>query len=185
MPAAKRLTLGGAVVAALVASSCCIGPLVLAALGVGGAGALAAFGAYRPFILGVTVVLLAAGFYLTYRKPRACGCERRNPTGLWIATVMVAIFATAPNVIARVARHPHASTPGAARAHLRVRGMDCEACAVPIRSALTKVGGFHDLTLDLPAQTITVDYEPAAGRLEAYTLAINELGYEASAPLSE
>lgn len=83
---AKKLTLGGAILAALAASSCCIGPLVLAALGVGGAGALAALGAYRPYILGVTAVLLAGGFYLTYRKPRAavaegdaCGCEKPSP----------------------------------------------------------------------------------------------------------
>src|SRR5579875_1214121 len=83
---AKKLTLGGAVLAALAASSCCIGPLILAALGIGGAGAFAVIGAYRPYILGVTAVLLAGGFYLTYRKPRAsavggdaCGCEQPSP----------------------------------------------------------------------------------------------------------
>jgi mercuric ion transport protein len=197
---AKKLTLGGAVLAAIAASSCCIGPLVLAALGIGGAGALAALGAYRPYILGVTGVLLAGGFYLTYRKPRvaaegdACGCEKPNPTagragkiGLWIATAMVIVFAAAPTLIAWAADRGYgavATAPGAAVEHatIRVEGMDCEACSVNIRNALTKVGGFHGMTLDLKAQTITVAYEPAAGRLQAYVAAIDELGYEVSLP---
>jgi hypothetical protein len=36
-----------------------------------------------------------------------------------------------------------------------------------MRKALTKVGGFHDLELDIPRQSITVAYEPSPGRLEA------------------
>jgi copper chaperone CopZ len=197
---ARAITLGGAVLAALAASSCCIGPLVLAALGVGGAGAFAVLGAYRPYILAGTAVLLACGFYLTYRRPRAaegdaCGCERPNPKagragriGLWIATAMVIVLAAAPNLIACFAsRHDPTTVATTATASLehttiRVEGMDCEACATHIRGALAKVGGFHDLKLDLKGHTIDVTYEPAAGRLQAYVAAIDELGYEASLP---
>ncbi|MBI2393218.1 MAG: heavy-metal-associated domain-containing protein [Deltaproteobacteria bacterium] len=198
----KGATIGGAVLAALAASACCLGPLVVAGLGIGGAGALAALGAYRPYILGLTATLLAGGFYLSYRSPRAgaagggaCGCEQPRPKagragriGLWIATTMVAVFAAAPNVLAYVAHHRATPKvePGAAatveHASIRVVGMDCEACAINIRSELAKVGGFHDVTLDLKAQTISVTYEPAAGRLEAYVAAIGALGYETSIP---
>ena len=199
---AKKVTIGGAIVAAIAASSCCIGPLILAALGVGGAGAFALLGAYRPYILGVTGVLLAGGFYLTYRKPHAvvpqgdaCGCEQPSPKagraakiGLWIATSLVVVFAAAPNLIACLASRGHepavAVTAGATveTATIRVEGMDCEGCATHVRGALAKVGGFHDLTLDLKGQAITVGYEPAPGRLQAYVAAINDLGYEASLP---
>jgi mercuric ion transport protein len=194
---ATTATLAGAVVAAIAASSCCIGPLVLAALGIGGAGAFATLGAYRPYFLVVTAVLLAGGFYLTYRKPKvvaggeACGCESPKPKanraarlGLWIATALVVVFAAAPPLLAAAS---HEAVPVAAgqrveKAVLSVQGLDCEACAAPIRTALTKVGGFHDLGLDLKAQTVAVAYEPAAGRLQAYLAAINGLGYEASLP---
>lgn len=194
---AKKLTLGGAVLAAIAASSCCIGPLLLAALGIGGAGAFAALGSYRPYILGVTVALLGAGFYFTYRKPKAvegdaCGCASPRPTanrlgriGLWIATALVVVFAAAPPLLAAAAHRapvPVASGVHVEQAVLAVQGLDCEACAGPIREALTHVGGFHDLKLDLKAQTVTVTYEPAAGRLRAYVDAINDLGYEASLP---
>jgi mercuric ion transport protein len=195
---AKKLSLGGAILAAIAASPCCVGPLVLAALGIAGGGALAAIGAYRPYVLGVTGVLLSAGFYLTYRKPRAavegdaCGCAKPNPKagragkiGLWIATAMVVVFAASPSLIACFAGRSHdpatsVAASGLAYATIRVQGMDCEACSVNIRNALANVGGFHDMTLDLRAQTIDVAYEPAPGRLQAYVAAIDELGYEVS-----
>jgi mercuric ion transport protein len=187
----RRLTLGGAILAALAASSCCVGPLVLAALGVGGAGAFAAFASYRPYILGVTAVLLGGGFYLTYRKKPegdACGCERPRAgraarIGLWTTTAVVVLLAAAPQLLAAVAheRAVHvATTTNLRQVVLSVRGIDCEACAAPIRKALGKVGGFDDLSLDVKAQRVAVRFEPAPGRIEAYVAAIDELGYEAS-----
>lgn len=67
----------GGLIAAFLASICCIGPLVVAALGVGvgatgflsgTAGFLKAFLPYRPVFLGLTVLLLGTSFYLAYRK---------------------------------------------------------------------------------------------------------------------
>jgi mercuric ion transport protein len=190
---AKKWSTGGALLAALAASSCCLGPLLLAALGVGGAGATAALGAYRPYLLVGTVVLLSAGFYFTYRKPRVaagdtCGCERPRAgrVGLWVATVVIVLVAAAPPLLAKWADHAQprsqAANANATEATIAVDGIDCEACAAPIRTALTKVGGFHDLELDIPKQSVTVTYEPAPGRLASYVSAINELGYEAKLP---
>lgn len=192
---AKKLTLGGAILAAVAASSCCIGPLILAALGIGGAGAFATIAAYRPYILGVTAVTLGAGFYLTYRGPRAvegdaCGCERPRANragrvGLWIATLLVVLFTVSPTLLAKALDHTPSTVPSGVvteTATIKVAGADCEACAIHLRAALSKVGGFHGLALDIPSQTIAVTYEPAPSRLEAYVAAIDELGYEATIP---
>ena len=192
---AQTLSLGGAVLAALAASSCCLGPMVVAALGLGGAGAFAVLAAYRSYILGATALLLAIGFYLSYRKPRGvapdvCGCEkpkasRAGRIGLWTAALLTATFAAAPSLLAGGTPHrPPVLLAGHHLEHavIRVHGIDCAACAVPLRNVLTKVGGFNDLRLDLPNQTIDVSYEPAPGRLAAYVAAIDELGYEASLP---
>jgi mercuric ion transport protein len=104
----KKLTaasVGGAIVAAFASSLCCVGPLLFAALGLGGAGLLVKLEAYRPYFAALTLVLLGAGFYFTYRRPRlapegaaggpACDCElpRANRLGrvmLWIAAAVVA-----------------------------------------------------------------------------------------------
>lgn len=91
--------------AAIAASLCCIGPLAAVVLGLGSFSAAAAFEALRPYLIGLTALLLAGAFYLTYRK-RAATCEggacqvrsasRASKILLWLATAAVVVFATFP-----------------------------------------------------------------------------------------
>ncbi len=98
----KTLFASGSVLGALAMSSCCILPLALFSLGVTGAwiGNLAALYPYKMYFFLATAGLLAAGFYRTYRKPKAAACEedgycgtpisdRINKAMLWAATVLV------------------------------------------------------------------------------------------------
>ena len=64
-------TTTAAVGTAFIASLCCIGPLVFALLGIGGAGLLVKIEPLRPYFAVLTAGLLGAGFYFTYRKPKA------------------------------------------------------------------------------------------------------------------
>ena len=98
----QRLVALAGVLGALGASSCCIVPLLLFSLGIGGAwiGNLTALAPYKPFFVAGTTGVLGYGFYLVYWKPRrACadGATCARPIGnrlvqiaLWIATVLVA-----------------------------------------------------------------------------------------------
>jgi len=102
----EGLTLTGALVAGLTASACCLGPLVLAIVGLGGAASALALAPYRPYLLVLTVGLLGLAFYLTYRRSAsACGpgnaCEmpranRLGKTLLWLVTLVVVLAATFP-----------------------------------------------------------------------------------------
>lgn len=108
-------TSAGSVLAAFLASACCVGPLVFALLGLGGAGLLVKFEPYRPYFIALTAALLGTGFYLTYRRPRlapvkvsangpACDCPapRTNRFGrvmLWVATVLVGGFLVFPYLV--------------------------------------------------------------------------------------
>ena len=97
----QRLIAVGGIFGALAASSCCIVPLILFSLGIGGAwiGNLTALAPYKPFFVAGTAGLLGYGFYLVYWKPRrACAedatCARPIPNrlvqiALWIATLLV------------------------------------------------------------------------------------------------
>jgi mercuric ion transport protein len=97
----QRLVAAGGILGALAASSCCIVPLVLFSLGIGGAwiGNLTALAPYKPFFVAGTTGLLGYGFYLVYWKPRrtcaeTAACARPIPSrivqlALWIATVIV------------------------------------------------------------------------------------------------
>lgn len=98
----QRLVAIGGILGALAASSCCIVPLVLFSLGIGGAwiGNLTALAPYKPLFVAGTTGLLSYGFYLVYGKPKqACAegavCARPIPNrfvklALWLATVLVA-----------------------------------------------------------------------------------------------
>lgn len=66
------LAVGG--VAALLASSCCLGPLVLVMLGLSGAwiGRLTLFEPYRPIFLGVALVAMAFAYQRIFRADPVC-----------------------------------------------------------------------------------------------------------------
>ena len=99
----QRLVAAGGILGALAASSCCIIPLILFSLGVGGAwiGNLTALAPYKPLFVAGTAGVLGYGLYLVYwKRRRACAddgaaCARPIPgrlvqLALWIATVLVA-----------------------------------------------------------------------------------------------
>lgn len=100
----------GAVGAAIVASLCCIGPVLFVTLGVG-AGLATRFEPLRPAFTVLTLALLAVGFYVVYgRRPatavgEACstngscavpGNRRRDKLVLWIATIVAVVLLAFP-----------------------------------------------------------------------------------------
>ncbi len=159
-----KVVLGGSIIAAIAASLCCLGPLVAVALGIGAFGAAAAFESIRPYLLGVTALLLAVAFYLTYRKREvkcedgSCqvrGASRASKIMLWLATIAVIAFAAFPyysGPLLRASTQKNASpansetagnisNPGEAAVVVKVSGMTCDSCALHIQNALTKVPG--------------------------------------------
>ena len=96
----------GGVVGAVLASSCCIGPLVLIALGASGAwiGSLTALKAYQPVFVTLTLGFLGFGFWQVYGKSKkACeegsycatsASDRIVKGALWAATLLVAVALT-------------------------------------------------------------------------------------------
>jgi hypothetical protein len=98
---------------ALFASIFCIGPLVLALIGVSGVGFFSVFEEYRTSLIIATFGLLGTGFYFTYRKkPAMYQCEpgsecavdesktnRLTKVILWIATGLVILFVAFPYIL--------------------------------------------------------------------------------------
>ena len=67
-------SLAAGIMAAIGASLCCVGPLVLLALGVGGAwiANLTALEPWRPAFIGLTLIFLGLAFRKLYLVPQAC-----------------------------------------------------------------------------------------------------------------
>ncbi len=102
----KGSLVGGAL-AAIGASLCCVGPLVLVSLGIGGAwiGSLTALEPYRPIFIAITLLFLFLAFRKLYLVPRACepGTPCAEPTTLrnqriifWVVSVVLIALLTFP-----------------------------------------------------------------------------------------
>jgi mercuric ion transport protein len=99
----RNVAATGGVIGAVLASSCCIAPLVLITLGASGAwiGNLTALKAYQPVFVPVTLAFLGFGFWQVYGKSKqSCDADsycaspasdRLIKTVLWFATVLVAV----------------------------------------------------------------------------------------------
>jgi mercuric ion transport protein len=88
------------VVAAIGASVCCVGPLLLLALGIGGSwvGSLTAMEPYRPIFIGLTLLFLGLALRKLYLVPVVCTpgtpCAdprtiQRQRLTLWIVAVLL------------------------------------------------------------------------------------------------
>lgn len=105
---AKGLLAGG-ILAGIGASVCCVGPLLLLALGIGGAwvGTLTALAPLRPILIAATLLLLVLAWRQLYRGPRecapdtACAAPRtlvRQRCMFWLGTVLVLGLLAVPEV---------------------------------------------------------------------------------------
>ncbi len=205
----EKLAVGGAVVAAIVAGLCCVGPVLFAALGLGAFGAAAFFESARPYLLAGAVLLLAFGFYWVYfRKQPACApgeacatkpANRIGRAGLWTATVAVLAFALAPYYIGYVAsalarrRMPVTTMNQTAPASkqetrsqdsietvtVKVEGMSCTACEVPIRDALANTPGVRSADVSYKRGDARVKYDPSKTNVDQIKRAIDSTGYKA------
>lgn len=106
------LTQAGSVVSAVLASACCILPLILASLGLGAVGFAAALEPYRPLFITITLLFLGVSFYSAYRGPKgeacaggsACspgsGAGRATKITLWVLTAVVLGILAFPYLLA-------------------------------------------------------------------------------------
>jgi mercuric ion transport protein len=102
----KSLTAAGGLLGAILASTCCIGPLLLVTLGVSGAwiGNLSALAPYQPIFIAATLGFLGFGYWQVYLKPEKT-CEEGSycaspmsdrvvKIALWAATGLVIMALT-------------------------------------------------------------------------------------------
>lgn len=103
---AGRLPLIGGVIAAIAASLCCAGPLVLVMLGIGGAWVanLAVLEPFRPYFLGAAVIALFFAWKKIYRAPACtpgslCAMPQTNRVYkvlFWIVAALIALALVFP-----------------------------------------------------------------------------------------
>lgn len=97
-------TLIGGAVAAIAASACCLGPLILVSLGIGGAwiSNLTMLEPYRPILIGIALICMALAYRKIYWAKPANAClpntlcaktqtNRNYRVIFWIVSALVLI----------------------------------------------------------------------------------------------
>jgi copper chaperone CopZ len=197
----QKATLGGSILAAITASLCCIGPLIVVLLGASGFAASAAFEKWRPVFLGVTFALLALAWYLTYRKPKAAcdegaACATKpvakwNKLVLWFSTACVLVAAAFPSLSSAILRATQSNsdaccaTSAVADANsavlkVRISSMDCAACALNIQSVLRKESGVQHAQVSFDTKEAVVRYDATRISPEKLIAVIDQTGFKAN-----
>ena len=99
----QKLAVVGGVIGALAASSCCILPVILFSLGIGGAwiGNFTQLAPYQPYFIAATLAFIVAGYWLAYRSSKiACAAGEACAGPLSNRLVKIALIAATVIVIA-------------------------------------------------------------------------------------
>lgn len=186
----------GAVLASILASVCCIGPVILAGLGIGSLGFAAVLAPYRLYFLALTALLLGFAFWRTYRKPsgQAEECCETSPEVrskvdrfrkrlLWVVTGFAILAAGFPTLQAYFLGSDSSAgivwSEASVPVLLEVEGMTCPGCAHNVESALSKVPGVEGSEVRYEtgeAIIYTGDPVPTAAALVE---AVEQAGYRA------
>ncbi|MEE9289324.1 MAG: mercuric transporter MerT family protein [Bacteroidota bacterium] len=186
----ERSTLSstGSIAAAFIGSLCCIGPIALAVLGLGGVGLFTALGEYRQYIMAGTVVLLGLAFYFTYRK-REVICEdgtckvesasKWNKIAVWAAAVAVVFFLIFPYLNISSGTVAEDGSASIQTAVLKVEGMTCTSCNTAVEIALRKNQGVLEARASFEEKQAVVKYDPTKVKEQDLVNSVNGLGYTA------
>jgi len=183
----------GSILAAVLASLCCIGPLLVAVTGLGSLSYFGRFEAARPYLLGISAALLIAGITWSVRNRRTqCApgttCAAR-PAGHWawlaISVLVVAAAAAFPyfsSDLLAVAGKSSGSAVAPVNHRTMVRfqiiGMTCEACASGLAASFRNLAGVHDATVEYPSGNASVTYDRDQISVEQLTALVHDAGYQ-------
>jgi len=182
------------ITSAIVASLCCLGPLVLVLVGLGSLGLGAFFGRYHWWFIGAAIGLLTFAWRSYFKEKRRCTtahCEMASgQTTKWtllLASTVVAVF-VGLNVYtyASQGRKSAVSTSptlaSLATIKIPVEGMTCFTCELTVEASLKGLPGVRRVDASAKDAAAYVQYDPVQVRLEDLMTAINKTGYRASRP---
>lgn len=180
----------GAVGSAIAACVCCLGPLVLLALGISGAwiSHLTGLEPYRPIFAALALIFLGFAFYSVYRKPKAESCpvekpcphpgvKRKYRTTLWIVLVLILGLLIFPYVVPYVFAGSQGEKLQTEKVRIVVKNMSCFACTVTVKKSLTRLEGVQEVKVTLDPPEAVVVFDPAKVRVEEIMKTTTNAGY--------
>jgi mercuric ion transport protein len=139
----EKLAALGSLLASAALSFCCPIPLALASLGIGSLGLSSIIWPIRPYLIGLSFVLLSLGFYRVYRRPTA----KANRILIWVSAVVFVVGVSTPYVVALVGpgrdeELPASDEAGTRRVLVKIDNLVwAPCCSGPAKEALAALPG--------------------------------------------
>lgn len=181
-------TLAGGVVAAIVASLCCIGPVIALSLGLGSFAAATFFAQWRPLFLALTFALLGVAWFMAYRRPKSdcdgASCARRPGramrASLWVGTLVAVVAAAYPWLAgSRHSAAPAVTASAGEKFSVSIPTMDCAACAKGIEASLQRAPGVLQARVNYDSKRADIILDPAVTNRAKLLAQIDGTGFPA------
>ena len=191
----------GALLAAILASSCCLLPLIFVFLGVGGVwlAQIQALEPYRPLFAVIALGILGWAIYrevLFARRQTECACEvtlkdkvRRVLIGGAVVLTLGALAfpyllptptSAEGSSSAMMVQQEEEVSPRWVEVTLAIEGMTCGGCVVTVERALGEVEGVKDVAVSLePPQAVVLVNARQIKSLESLAEVVTRAGYPA------
>mgnify|MGYP003642389183 CR=1 FL=1 len=189
---------GASILSAIAASLCCITPVLALISGASGAASsLSWMEPFRPYLLGVTIVVLAFAWYQKL-KPRIaeeiqCDCEEdekppfmQTKKFLGLVTVFAVVMMAFPyyakvfyskEVQKEIVMIDKANLQ---KVEFKIDGMTCEACASHIANEVRKLNGVATSQIEYEKGTALIEFDATKTNKEEIIKTIDATGYKVS-----
>lgn len=180
---------GLGILSAITASVCCLGPLLLILLGLGGLGLGAVIGKYHWYFITGAGVLLAFAWRSFLKEKKSCEtkqCEMKNKNmtrNILAGATLVVMTFVGLNVYTYAKISPsEATTKSGVQMTIPVKGMSCFTCETAVQSAVHKLPGIYDVKASAKEKMARVSYDPEKISLDEIITAIDGTGFKAQRP---
>ncbi len=183
----------GAILAAIGASVCCVGPLLLLSLGFGGAwmSTLTSMEAVRPLFFALTLLLIWMGFMKLYLSEDDCKdgdmcvdpkVQRNQKVIFWIGSISILLLLSVPWFISSSQIQAESIEQVQPQANsqsvmLDVQNMTCAMCPITVKKSLDDVNGVESAVVDFNSKIATIKFDPNKTNVEALINTTTNAGY--------
>ncbi len=205
----KNLFIGSGVLAALGATICCWGPVMLSGIA-GLTGTVYLFSwlpPLKPYLAGIAVISLSYAFYQVYHKKNTekAGCQycvmerkkknRRTKTVLWAVTIFATLSFSYPYYSSALLANNNSETSGPKakqtmiqpldttkhkkEVQLSVTGMSCTGCANRCQKVLFNFKGITHAEVSYKKEMAAIRYNPDHTSVDKIIHRIEEMGFKA------
>lgn len=185
--------IGAGLLTAIASSLCCITPVLAIVAGSSGlASTLSWLEPFRPYFIGMTVLVLGFAWYqkLKPQKKIDCNCETNQKTNfmqtksfLGIITVMTVLLLSFPSyahIFFPKTQSTAIVTPTSEiqKVEFTIKGMTCSGCEHHVKTEISKLKGIVEVVVSYEKGNAIVKFDNKQTNIEEIEKAINSTGYK-------